>query len=76
MGYTEVRLQREIQQLRKEVRETRTQEKQTRQGCLELLHAMQAFVTSLEGADLPARARFAELVTLAEARLTPVPDVV
>lgn len=74
MGYTEVRLQREILQLRKEVREARTQEKQTRQGCLELLQGLQEFVTSLEGPSTPARSRIAELLTRAGALLAPAPD--
>ena len=62
MGYQEARIQREIQQLRREVKETRNQEKRTREGCLDLVHALEEFVTNLAGSSAPASARVTELV--------------
>jgi len=73
MGYAETRILREIQQLRREVKETRNQEKQTRQGCLDLVHALEEFVTSLEGSKAPASARVTELVSQARVLLAPAP---
>jgi len=73
MGYSEIRIQREIQQLRREVKEARTQEKQTRQGCLDLVHALEEFVTSLAGSSAPASAKVTELVNQARVLLTPTP---
>jgi hypothetical protein len=73
MGYTEIRVQRELQRLRREVKETRTQERQTRQGCLDLVHALEEFVTSLEESNAPVPARVTELVGQAGVLLAPAP---
>jgi hypothetical protein len=73
MGYAEIRIQREIRQLRREVKETRTQESQTRLGCLDLVNALDELVTSLGGSDAPASARFTELVGQARLLLAPAP---
>ena len=75
MGYPTIRIQRELQQLRREVKEARTQERQTRQGCLDLLHAVEAFVTSRGGSNATASARFTELANQASALLAPAPTV-
>lgn len=71
MGYAESRIQRELQQLKREIKETKTQEKQTRQGCMDLVHALEEFVTNLEGSSAPASARVTELVGQARDLFTP-----
>jgi len=73
MGYAEIRVQRELRQLRQEVKETRERERQTRQGCLDLVHALEEYVRSLEGSNAPAPARVTELVSQAGVLLAPVP---
>jgi hypothetical protein len=73
MGYAELRIQRELRDLRRDVTETRAQERQTRQGCLDLVLALEEFVTSLEGSKAPASARVTELVSQARVLLAPAP---
>jgi hypothetical protein len=73
MGYAEIRVQRELKQLKREVKEARAQERQTRQGCLELVHALEEYVRSLEGSNAPAPARVAELLSAAGVLLAPAP---
>jgi len=71
MGYTEVRLQREIHQLRNEMRGAKAREAQTRQGCLDLVHALTELVTSLEASGMPTASRFNDLLGQAGGLLAP-----
>jgi hypothetical protein len=71
MGFAELRIQRELQQLRREVKEAKNQELQTRQGCLDLVQALEEFVTNLEESEAPASARVSELVGKARVLLAP-----
>lgn len=73
MGYAEIRVQREIQQLRREIKETRLKERETRQGALDLVQALEEFVTNLEGSAAPASAKVSEFVSQARALLAPPP---
>lgn len=74
MGYAEMRMQREVQQLKRDAQLAKNRERQTRQGCLDLLDAMKEIVTSLEGSNVTASAKAAELVAQAGACLAPDPD--
>jgi len=78
MGYSELRILRELQNLKREAKEARTQERQTRQGCLDLVAALEEFMANraLEGADAAATARFTELVGQARTLLALAPEVV
>jgi hypothetical protein len=74
MSYSELRILREIQQVKRETKEARTQERQTRQGCLDLVHALEEFRTNLDGVGAPASARYTELVDQARSLLEPAPN--
>jgi hypothetical protein len=71
MGYVEIRIQRDIQQLRREVKATKARGEQTRLGCLDLVSALKELATSLDGTDDLAAARVTSLVDQASALFDP-----
>lgn len=78
MGYTELRILRELQNLKREAKEARSQERRTREGCMGLLQALEECMANLavEGAGAPVSARFGELLSGARTLLEPTPDSV
>jgi hypothetical protein len=75
MGYTELRILRELQNLKREAKEARTQERQTRQGCLDLVRALEEFMTNLAAEGrAPTSARIDELLGQARMLLAPAPE--
>jgi len=74
MAYTDVRMQREIHQLRSEVRGAKAREAQTRQGCLGVVQAMLELVTRMEASGMPDASGLNEL--LEQAGILFAPDAV
>ena len=75
MGYAEARLQREVQQLKRDAQMARNRERQTRQGCMDLVQALREIVASLAGSGAITPARAAELVEHAGVFLAPDSDL-
>jgi len=74
MGYAETRLQREIQQLKRQFVKTKEREQQTRQGCMELARAFKEMAASVENSATPASPRTSELLAQAGVLLAPDGD--
>ena len=73
MGYAEIRIQREVQQLRRELKEAKARDEQTRAGCLDLVQALRAIVASRGGSEAAEFAQVTELVEQAGRLFDPPP---
>ena len=71
MAYSEMRLRREVQQLRRELNSAKDRERRTREGCMDLVHALARIVSSPGGSGAEEAPTASDLVERAGLLLAP-----
>ncbi len=71
MSFSDARIRSEIQQLKRELGKAKERERQTRQGCLDLVDAMREIVAGRENSTPTDAATAKELVDQAGILLAP-----
>jgi hypothetical protein len=71
MGYAETRLLGDVQRLKRELLKSTERERQTRQGCMDLVQAMRSLLSCADDSNAAATATTRALVDEAEDLLSP-----
>ena len=71
MGYAETRLLGDVQRLKRDLAKSQERERQTREGCMDLLQAVRNIVPGAEDSSTAATATTRALVDRAAALLAP-----